>query len=136
MVKKINININYYMENYCLNIDTNTLKEKICNKCNNYEYNFLNNIKLNDIKLNDIEVYYDILNSYESFKLKNIYNFIYNRIIKLNNKYNIKKIDKINIKENIDPDKLNILLNNYIDDDIIRSIIIMNSIQQFYYPIR
>ena len=49
---------------WCLNIDTDKFS---INKINNYNYTFLDNLKNHNI---DINVYYDILNSYESYKLK------------------------------------------------------------------
>lgn len=115
------------MNKYALNIDTKQLEKKISyiNNFNN-EYNFLNHIKIDKI-----EVYYDILNNLEDFKLKNIYNFIFKRInyLDINN-----NLPKLNIKDNIKPCKLNKYLNNYINNDKVRGIIIMNLIQLYYYP--
>ena len=109
---------------YCFNINTDKFDN--IKKINNYNYTFLNNLYNYDININ---IYYDILNSYELFKLKNIYNFIYNRINKLNVediKY-ISNIDKLNSEE------LNNILNEYINSEL-KSIIIINSIQQYYKP--
>ncbi len=64
--------------------------------------------------------------------MKNIYNYIFFKIKKLNYKGNIPKI---NINENISSDKLNKYLNEYINNDLVKSIIIMNCIQQYYYHI-
>ena len=117
------------MDKYALNIDTKSLKKKISylNNFNN-NYNFLNNINLDNYN-----VYYDILNNYEDFKLKNIYNYIYYKVDHLNYENNLPKK---NINENISPEKLNKYLNNYINNDLVKSIIIMNSIQQYYYPVK
>tara|TARA_Y100000022_G_C13174939_1_gene340486 strand:- start:450 stop:806 length:357 start_codon:yes stop_codon:yes gene_type:complete len=115
------------MNKYALNIDTKQLEKKISyiNNFNN-EYNFLNHIKIDKI-----EVYYDILNNLEDFKLKNIYNFIYKRIDYLDKNNNFPYL---NVKENIEPDNLNKYLNNYINYDTVKGIIIMNLIQLYYYP--
>ena len=116
------------MDKYALNIDTKTLKKKISyiNDFNN-DYDFLNNIKLDNYN-----VYYDILNNYENFKLKNIYDFVYKRITHLNYQNNLPKL---NIEENITPFDLNKYLNDYINNNLVKSIIVMNSLQQYYYHI-
>ena len=116
------------MNRYALNIDTKQLEKKVSyiNNFNN-EYNFLNHIKI-DKKY----IYYDILNNLEDFKLKNIYNFIYKRIDYLDNNNN--NLPKLNIKDNIYPINLNNYLNDYINNDTVRGIIIMNLIQIYYYP--
>jgi len=110
---------------YCLNIDTNKFKK--INKINNYNYNFLNNLNKYDI---NIDIYYDILNSYESYKIKNIYNYIYNRI----NKLEIENTKFIKNDINLTSDEFNNLLNQYIDNEL-KSIVILNSIQQYYKPV-
>jgi len=116
-----------------LNIDTNVLKKKISslNIKGYFNYTFLN-----DLNLDDYEIYYNILYIYESFQLKNIYNYIYDRIESLRKKHDLERMIKININENINGNILNELLNDYIDKDIIKSIIIINSIQQYFYPIK
>lgn len=114
---------------YSLNIDTD--KFSPIHKINNYNYTFLNNLSKNNINVN---IYYDILNSYEMFKLKNIYNFIYKRIHKLD----IEDINYINTLYNINSNELDVILSDYIKWDTksdIKSIIIMNSIQQYYQPL-
>ena len=115
------------MNKYALNIDTKQLEKKVSyiNNFNN-EYNFLNHIEI-DKKY----IYYDILNNLEDFKLKNIYNFIYKIIDYLDNNNNLPRL---NIKDNIEPNKLNKYLNNYINNDTVKGIIIMNLIQIYYYP--
>ena len=116
------------MNKYALNIDTKQLEKKISyiNNFNN-KYNFLNHIKIDKIY-----VYYNILNNLEDFKLKNIYNFIFKRIDYLDNNNN--NLPKLNIKDNINPINFNNNLNNYINNDTVKGIIIMNSIQLYYYP--
>ena len=116
------------MNKYALNIDTKQLEKKISyiNNFNN-EYNFLNHIKIDKTG-----VYYDILNNLEDFKLKNIYNFIYKRIENLDSNNN--NLPKLKIKDNINSINLNENLNNYINNETVKGIIIMNLIQLYYYP--
>ena len=118
------------MNKFAFNIDTKYLQKKILylNNSNNYNYTFLNHIKIDNI-----DVYYDILNNIEEFKLKNLYNFIYKRIKILDKDNNLIVL---NIKDNINSEKLNNYLENYINKDTLKSIFIINSIQQYYYPIK
>lgn len=77
--------------------------------------------------------YYNLINNQEDFKIKNIYNFIFLRIMKINRKY--KKINTISkIEHNIDKEHFNNVLKEYIDKDIIKVIIVINSIQLYFYP--
>jgi len=119
--------------NYCLNINTNILEKNITNNIDPYNFTFLDNMKS---ILYNYNIFYDIINTYEEFKFKNIYNFIYNRILILNKLYNIDKLKKIDIELTISKETFNDLLFNYINNDIIKSIIIINSIQQYYKPLR
>ena len=97
-------------------------KIKVKDKNNNFKYNFLDFIDINIY----IEKYYDLLNSLDTFKLKNIYNFMYLRTHKLNLKTNgkIEKLEKID--NNITCEQLNRTLTNYINSDykLVNSIII------------
>ena len=43
---------------------------------------------------------------------------------------------ELNSQENINSIKLNEYLYNYINNDLVKSIIIMNSIQQYYFPVK
>lgn len=110
---------------YVLNIDTD--KYNIINNKYNYNYNFLNNLIHYNI---NIEIFYNILNSLELYKLKNLYNYIYKRIDKLN----IDNINYIKPSINISSERFNDELEKYIDSEL-KSIIIINSIQQYYQPI-
>ena len=88
-------------------------------------YNFLDIIKVKyDI---DINVYYLIIKSIEEFKLKNILYFINLRLKKINKKINYEKVTY---------DNINCILNDFINNDEVNCIIIMNLIQQYIYPIR
>ena len=62
------------------NIHPNNIK--ILPIINNNQYSFLNNIF--DI---NIQPYYDLLNSIENFKIKNIYHFLYLRSILIDRKF-------------------------------------------------
>ena len=92
----------------------------------NNKYNFLDNSKIDCY-----HVYYDILNNCEEYKLKNIYNFIYKRVKYINYDNNLPEL---NIEDTMTSQKLNKYLEEYINNDIVKCIIIMNSIQQYYYP--
>jgi hypothetical protein len=88
-------------------------------------YNFLDIINSKyDI---DITVYYGVIDMIEEFKLKNLLYFMNSRLIKTN-----KKIDYILI--NLTHNKLNEILNDFIGNDIVLSIIIMNLIGHYIYP--
>jgi len=95
---------------------------------NNNTYNFLDNIKYKyDI---DVIIYYKIINSHEEYKLKNIFYFMNLRL---------KKIDFKIHYENVNNDNINEIFNNFIyidkDKSIVKSIIIMNLLQQYIYPL-
>ena len=99
-------------------------------------YDFLDFLK-KDYKI-DINKYYDILNTSNIFKLKNIYQYLYLRIHKIIRKgYSIDTLPKINKK--ISGEELNQYLHEYINQNdggnqLINSIIIMNGIQLYFYP--
>ena len=107
-----------------MNINTRDSYEK-------YDYNFLN-LLFKKYKISP-QPYYDLLDSTEVFKLKNLYNFIFLRLIKINKNY-----DKINTIEkqtkNINEKDFNDFFKNYIKKDVIKLIIIINSIQLYYFP--
>jgi hypothetical protein len=124
----MNINFIYYFMN-CLNIDINILEKKFKHK-NYYNFNFLNI----ECGLN-LKIFLYILNNYEEFKFKNIYNFIYNRIYKLSLIYNIDNLEKINIYDYLSHEHFDQLLSNYIDNNRFKLILILNSIQQYSYPL-
>ena len=87
-------------------------------------YNFLDNVK--ETYQIDIDIYYLIISLIEEFKLKNLLYFINLRIKKIGEKINYDKVDKENI---------NNILNDYINSDIVKSIMVMNFIQQYIYPL-
>ena len=107
-----------------MNINTRESYEK-------YDYNFLS-LLFNDFNISP-QPYYDLIDSTEVFKLRNLYNFIFIRLMKINRKYNkINKIEKIT--KSIDRKYFNNFFKNYIKKDVIKLIVIINSIQLFYFP--
>ena len=75
-----------------------------------YKYNFT---FLNDIfKTLSVQEYYNLILSIEMFQLKNLYNFLYLRTIKLNRKFNTKILEN---NKYIDlHNDFNEILDNYI----------------------
>lgn len=113
------------MDKNALNIPTDQIKER--KELHNYNYDFLsNNLKMNDQK------YYQLIQSIETFKLKNVYNFLVLRSLKLHDKFSTKKM-KLN-KYIQNPEELNKELSEYIQNDKFYSVIIMNGIQQYFIP--
>ena len=99
-------------------------------------YNFLKNLKGN-YNVKDTK-YYDLLNSLDTFKLKNVYRFLYLRTYKINEKTSFE-IQHLKRKDGkISGEELNEYLNNYINpgekDSILKTIIIMNGIQLYFFP--
>lgn len=93
---------------------------------NNYNYDFLNNNRFTPTPL------YDIINSYDTYKLKNIYYNIYIRIFKINKQYPginpLKKNDQY-----IDQYTFNKMIKEYVQDNDILKIIVANSILTYYH---
>jgi len=116
-------------EKIIFNIDPNYIK---INRNEIFYYDFLKFIK--DKYNINITNYYYLINSLDEFKLKNIYQFIYLRLLKINKKF--KEIDKLESElHNLKRNEFNNLLKEYINNDLIKSIIIINSIQQYFFPI-
>lgn len=114
------------MECQALNINPHEIK--VMDKLHDYNYTFLNNIYTFSI-----QKYYQLILSKEVFKLKNLYNFLYLRSLKLNTIFSTKKMEKnkyIQIPEEFDK-----TLYEYIQEDKLYSVIIMNGIQQFFIPL-
>ena len=117
-----------------LNIEPNNMVIREIKE--NVLYGFLDFLK-GDYKI-DIDKYYDLLNSLNKFKLKNVYQFLYLRIYKIKRMgYNIDPLLKNHAK--MSGKELNQYLSDYINKDngknkLINSIIIMNGIQLYFYP--
>ena len=107
-----------------------------CKDLNNLKYKKLNNNHYSFLEENhkyDINIIYDLLNSQEDYKIRNLYRYLYLRLIKLNRIYS--ELGILNIyKEEIDSVTLNELMDSYINGDKIKEIIIINSILFYYYP--
>ena len=107
-----------------------TIKEDI-------RYSFLKFLK-DEYNIKTIN-YYILLNSLDTFKLKNIYRYLYLRTYKISEKTE-GKIPSLKKKEGkISGEELNEYLNKYInpsgtDPILIHSIIIMNGIQLYFFP--
>tara|TARA_B100000282_G_scaffold68883_1_gene46528 strand:- start:231 stop:575 length:345 start_codon:yes stop_codon:yes gene_type:complete len=87
-------------------------------------FNFLDVIKE---KYNiNVSIYYQIINSTEEFKLKNIFYFMNLRLKKINLSINYENVSYENINE---------IFNNFINKDIVKSIVIMNLLQGYIHPI-
>lgn len=93
-------------------------------------YSFLNNLD----EYYHISTLYNMLHKYDS-KLKNIYQFLYLRSIKIHNKFpHIQKLD--NVRTYIEPQIFNNLLNIYINNNKMHSIVILNGILCYLYPLK
>lgn len=118
--------VNYNMKNV-LNIEPHVLK--IPSNKNQYNFTFLSDI-FND----DIENYYKLILSNETYKIKNIYNYLFLRIKKINHKF--PSIDLLPVNKNIKTlETFDGVLSEYIKKRKLYGIIIINSIQQFHFPV-
>ena len=93
-----------------------------------YEFTFLNDI----FETFDIQPYYNLILSIEKFQLKNLYNFLYIKTIRLNRKFNTKILN--NHKYIQSHNEINDSLYHYINQDKVYAFIIINGIQQFFIP--
>lgn len=91
----------------------------------NYSYDFLKNEYKN--------VYYSIVNSYNLDDLFNLYRFLYLRSLKINHKVtSFRVLPLIKSDKKIDQENFNGILKNYIDNEDVYEIFIMNSIQCYF----
>ena len=100
-------------------------------------YDFLKFLK-DKYNIKDIH-YYNLLNSLDTFKLKNIYRYLYLRTYKISGKINGKMIPLKKKEGKISGEELNEYLNKHINPTgtepiLIHSIIIMNGIQLYFFP--
>lgn len=119
-----------------LNIEPNNLIARGPLK-GDVRYNFLKFLKV-DYDIKDIN-YYDLLNSLDTFKLKNLYRFLYLRTHKINKETNGTIVNLKKKDGKISGEELNEYLNNYINPSetgfiLINAIIIMNGIQLYFFP--
>lgn len=113
------------MNNYIFNRFPKDYTKRII--INNKTFNFLD--FLND---GDYNNYYNLLQSIEEFKLKNIYQYLFLRSIKINKGFSDFKI-LIKNEKFINTEQFNNLLNEYIDNDNVRAITIINGIDNYFY---
>lgn len=119
-----------------LNIEPNNLIARGPLK-GDVRYNFLKFLKV-DYDIKDIN-YYGLLNSLDTFKLKNLYRFLYLRTHKINKETNGKIVNLKKKDGKISGEEFNEYLNNYINPSetgliLINAIIIMNGIQLYFFP--
>ena len=107
------------------NINPSDIKtQKIINQ---YNYSFLNDIF--DI---DYQKYYSLIQSLENYQLKNIYMFLYLRSLKMNQETSLEKM--VLLKYINEPELLDNVIKDYIDNDKTKAIFVMNSIQLYFFP--
>ena len=120
-----------------LGINEDILKSKKILFINNYNYNCFDCLE----EYLDIRIYYNLLNSIEGYRSKNIWNHL---ILRWNNmrlellpdgnfdksiynkKYNFMKI-------NMTCEKLNDELKSFIDNDLMKGLFVINCIQNYFY---
>ena len=108
------------------NIEPQNIKER--DNIQGYKYIFLDNIFTIDV-----HKYYQLITSIETFKIKNLYNFLFLRSLKLHNQFSIRKMDQnkyIQTQKEFDN-----VLTEYIQKDPLYCILIINGIQQYFIPL-
>ena len=123
----------------CLHIDPINLTKKIDPLKREYNYSFLDLLKLYEIP---IHIYYNYLLSIEEFKLKNIWNILVKRWNIMNNELldnNVFVKSEYCIKynmnhENINDKTLNSKLSDFVNDNILKGLFLCNIIQGCIIP--
>ena len=111
-------------------VDPNTYKYIYITKNNNdINLDFLDLLK----DYIDISIYYYIFNSLSIQTIKNIYNFIFIRWDIISNELN--EINILEYKKKITFKEFNDIIKNFINNKYYLGIFIINSIQQYLYPI-
>ena len=114
------------MNHFVLNIVPSDILSK--KRITEYQFTFLDNI----FTFTN-EKYYGLLLSLPTFKLKNLYNFLFLRLLKINHRFPC--VQKMNLNKYIQSyDEFNQELTDYINYDKIYAIIIMNGIQHYFIP--
>ena len=119
-----------------LKIEPEVLKKRITMRIEDYNYTCFDILE----KYLDISIFIDYLNSIEEFKLKNIWNHIILRWIQMDHKLK----DKLNYKRSkyskekyrhihtsIDGEELDNLLLNFISNDIMKGLFVINCIENY-----
>ena len=81
----------------------------------------------------DSYIYYSIPENTDEYKLKNVYRFIYLRILKLHKQFEEVPIMKL-IKSPMTHESFNNYLCDYIQDSQLRAILIIQSLYHYKYP--
>ena len=81
----------------------------------------------------DSYIYYSIPESIEEYKLKNLYRFIYLRILKIHKQFTEVPKMKL-IKESLTYSSLNRHLSEYIQESRLLAILIIQSLYHYKYP--
>ena len=119
--------------------DPNLIQKKIINNLRNNNYTFLYLLEEYNV---DNTIYYNYLLNIEEFKLKNIWNHIIKKwnFMKLELKDNkdFKQSDYIinnynQIHNDMDDNKLDELLNNFIDTSLLKSLFVCNCIHNYIF---
>ena len=79
-------------------------------------------------------LYYKQLCQVSAFKLKNIYQFLFLRSVQLHKLYEIFPQMKNNKNKSLTPEEINELLKDYISNNTLQKIIIMNGIYLYFHP--
>ena len=93
---------------------------------NTFNYSFL------DKTYPDYKVYYQLLQNTNEYKIKNIYHFIYTRLIQMDRKFG--DIDLLPKQIKLNYNQFNTLVSDYISEDKIKAIYVINSICHYFYP--
>lgn len=92
------------------------------------DYTFLDSLN-NNYSL----IYYNLLRNVDDRILKNIYQFLWLRSIKIDMKYPTHDLRMKNNKKELNPDIFNLLLREYCTTTL-KCILIMNNIMIYFYP--
>ena len=107
------------------NINPSNLPE--LRNINPYNYTFLDGI----LDINSSR-YYNLIQSLEDYKIKNLYNFLYLRSLKMYQKKNTRKLE---LNKYIQSSKiLDESFNKYFNNEKLYAILIMNGIQLYFFP--
>ena len=91
-------------------------------------YTFLDSLD-SDVSI----IYYSLLRHVNDHILKNIYQYLWLRSIKINMKYPSHSLRMINNKKELDPTMFNSLLCQYCTNNL-KCILTMNNIMIYFYP--
>jgi len=91
------------------------------------DYSFL------DILGENSYIYYSLVETLPEYRLKNLYRFIYLRILRLGKKHEGITPMKIS-KGSLSPDSINTLFKEYIQDNKLLAILIIHAIYHYHYP--